>query len=85
MGCQIRFSTWSQSGSHRRFYKVRGKFALKQTEYPVCRDYTGDTGLGFNIMCFLKQLPGWAISLNPKCLHNFFCQTKEARQPCLSL
>ena len=52
MGRQIRFiilTTWSQRGSYHRFYKVRGKFALKQTEYPVCRDYTGNTGLGLNI------------------------------------
>ena len=54
MGRQIRFIIWAQRGSHRFFYNVRGKLALKQTEYPVCRDYTGNTGLGLNIMCFLK-------------------------------
>ena len=58
MGRQIRFTIRlqlrSQRRSHRRFYKGRRKIALKQTEYPVCRDYTGNTGLGLNITRFLK-------------------------------
>ena len=49
-----RFITRSQRGSHRLFYNVHGKLALKQAEYPICGDYTSDTGLGLNIICFIK-------------------------------
>ena len=54
MGRQIRFIIRLQRGSHRRFYNVRRKFALKLTEYPVCGDYTGNTGSGLNVTRFLK-------------------------------
>ena len=58
MGRQIRLIIWSQRGSHRLFYRVRGKFSLQQTEYPVCWNYTGNTGFGLKLTRFLKQLPG---------------------------
>ena len=54
MGRQIRFIIWAQRGSYCRFYNVRGKLALKQTEYPVCGDYTSDTGSVLNTTRFLK-------------------------------